>query len=255
MDESHKLFVLKRVSEFLSTKDIIDLLCLSKSCYEHLKHSEVCLYLLINFLSTLFQRKVTLETYISDFEEYSGIKLSSVVEIPRICYSQNLIKNPNGGLGFNHWKKKDGGNGWCIEDSLTFNNSKTIFVGSYGEGSLSVNIDLSPFTGPKLLDRKAKLVVGSPVRRRWDCGNTVSLKVTIENSLNKHREREKTVVPKYFEEVEREFSCPWELLGINMELEESDIIANVCFHGKDEKWWAGNYGPRLGYCFARVYYY
>ncbi|OMJ84649.1 hypothetical protein SteCoe_14166 [Stentor coeruleus] len=255
MDESHRLFIFKRASEFLNPKEIGNLLCLSKSHYEHLKHSEVCLYLLINFLSTLFQRKVTSETYISDFEEYSGIKLSSIVEIPRICYVQNLIKNPNGALGFDHWEKEDDGDGWCIENYFTFNNSKTIFVGSYEECSLSVNIELSPFTGLKLFGRKAKLVVGSPVKRRWDCGNTVSLKVIIENNLNESRKSEKTVVPKYFEQVEREFSCPWELLGINMELEQNDTIAKICFYGKDEKWWAGNYGPRLGYCFARVYYY
>lgn len=260
MNEAHKLFILKRVSEFLNVKEIINLLCLSKSCYEHFKYSEISLYILIDFLSTLLQRKVTLETYIADFEKYSGIKLTSIVEIPRICYSPNLIKNPNGNLGFEHWKKRDGGDGWCIENTLTFNNAKTIFVGSYENSYLSVTIDLSPYTtGAKLYGKRAYLVVGSPVNRRWDCGNTVSLKVDIKTKVDDHLEerisKNKTTVPKYFEELEREISCPWELLRINMELNRDDAAAEICFYGKDEKWWAGNYGPRLGYCFARVYYY
>ena len=43
-----------------------------------------------------------------------------------------MIKNPIGQEGFNHWKKKNRGDGWAVEDFLTYKNNPTIFVSSYG---------------------------------------------------------------------------------------------------------------------------
>lgn len=41
-------------------------------------------------------------------------------------------------------------------------------------------------------------------------------------------------------------------MAICMDIDENSRKATIKFYGKDNQFWSGNYGPRIGYCFARI---
>ena len=178
------------------------------------------------------------------FFEFLGVQINSVTEILNISkYAKNLIKNPSGSKGFEGWSRKNGGNGWVVENFCTYNNQKTVFACSYQWGKLFTVIDL-----PKL-GKKRVLIVGSPVSRRSDCGGTAKLRVYVINNAGEKKVKENLIVPQ-LDPIDK--TPIWELLSISCEINDDDIQAKIIFSGKDENWWAGHYGPRFGYCFARI---
>lgn len=56
---------------------------------------------------------------------------------------------------------------------------------------------------------KRKLYAGSPVQRRWDCGCTAKLEVTIDQEDKSSRSQIIEVVPVSDDSDREKSKCPW----------------------------------------------
>lgn len=239
------LVAFQKCAEFLTLKEIFNILCLNKYFYNHFKNNQVTFCIGINQLSAFIKEKVNPDNFKQVFYENTGLQITSALEIPNICrFSKNLISNPCGKYNFDGWKRKDGGNGWAIENFLTFQDNLTCFVSSFEWGFLSTSIDLPE------LGIKRKIIIGSPVCRRLDCGGQAKLELSITNKHGGKKYAERVIVPKLKET--KAFRGNWELLSLSMDIDDYDIKADIKFLAKDENFWAGHYGPRFGYCYARI---
>ena len=153
---------------------------------------------------------------------------------------RNLVQNPCGSEGFEHWAKQDGGNGWTVEQWPEYQGRSSCFVGSYSWGSLTQTIRLQPRPSGKLL-----LIAGADMCARLDCGaiGEVSVEVKGLSSLKTGEIRcpqEKTMTGSAF------FPCR---IGVCRDIprDTREVILKV--RGKDTQFWSGNYGARFLYVF------
>jgi F-box associated region len=239
------LKIFQKSVEFMSLKEIFRLIYLNKYFYAHFRNNHVAFHIAIAVVYDFIQQKVSLEDFEKVIYDYTNIEIKSVLDIHNICrFSRNLIQDPCGEYNFKGWKVTNGGNGWSADGIIKYNDRPVSFAASYELCKLSTSVDL-PRVGVK-----RKLIVGSPVCRRFDCGGNASLKVSILDCQGKMRSLERKVTPTF--DGGPEPRGPWELLCLSFEVDDNDIRADIEFSGKDDKWWAGNYGPRFGYCYARI---
>jgi hypothetical protein len=238
--------VLQKCVEFLTLKEIFQLIRLNRYFYKNFKNNQVNYCIGLNTLSTLTQIKINSDNFKQVFYDYTGIQINSALDIPHICrFAKNLIPNPCGANNFRGWIRLDGGDGWAIQDYSTFQGNSHCFVSSYQWGSLLMYINL-----PRREIRR-KLIIGSPVCRTKDCVGKVKLRVLVTNQDGNKKLLQKIAAPKSGNSPSP-FPDPWELLSLSLDLDDNDIKAKVKFSGKDDKYWAGNFGPRFGYCYARI---
>jgi hypothetical protein len=242
--QAHLLLILKRTSQFLSSPDLTNILSLNHFFHSHLQNMEVMSGFIFSFLTFRTNIPTNSENFSEVFQKFSGISTTSLTEIFEILKkSKNLIKNPYGKEGLQHWIVDNGGHGWAVEDFTVYRNLNRVFVSSFNWGSLTQRIDLN---GLVRSDMKCTLIVGSPVCRRFDCESMAKLKIKILAGNNTREQTQSIELDEYFE------SNPWFLIINQIELNADDEVAVLEFSGKDKKFWAGHYGARFGYCFAYI---
>ena len=235
--------IFKRSAEFLPSSDLVTLLSLSHFFNTHLLTPEFLATLAFRYLSFLTTKPVTYENIFQIFEDFSGIQSHSISDII-ICLRKttNLIKNPCGELKFNDWKVKHSGESWITETQQVYKSMKAVFVNIYNRGSLTQKIDLE---GLIKEGKSYVLVAGSPISRRWDCGGMAQIHIKVCSKNGEVREVSSEIDAMEFNEND-----PWILIKEKILVGAQDSFAKIKFKGKDEKWWAGNYGARFGYCYA-----
>ena len=251
MDQSHLVTVFRKVSAFLVPSEMYILSRLNKYFHHHFINSEVQYHIGLKKLSQILLQDLTEENYQSVLRDITRINVSSLSEAIETCrYASNLLKNPSGAHGFNDWTVSNGGDGWAVESGGTFRNLPACFASSYAWGTLKQTIEL-----PQLEGMKRKLLVGCPIKRRSDCGGTakVAVKMLREDGCKISKKVEVECREQESEDPEQRF--PWDLMSVFLEVDDSVRTAEIIFAGKDANFWAGHYGARLGYCFARILVY
>eukprot|EP00761_Pharyngomonas_kirbyi_P013073 gb/GECH01013100.1/.p1 GENE.gb/GECH01013100.1/~~gb/GECH01013100.1/.p1 ORF type:complete len:516 (+),score=99.12 gb/GECH01013100.1/:1-1548(+) len=171
---------------------------------------------------------------------------------------QNLIKNPNGEEGLRGWRRYY--EEWTVEDhggryDDFLNRTGNCFVGSFSYGGLIQEIDLSH--NVELWEQFQKYCSQSSIHfslwcgGRRDCGSFIDISFRIidqdrelidEFKIESHSTEQTDCTSEYFDHEFREFTankCPRYLV--------------VHFAGRDNKTWAGYYGPRVAGVTARVF--
>ena len=248
MNQTHQVTVFRKVSSFLETNEIYTLARLNKYFHLHFMNSETNYYISTRKLSEILFQDITEDNYKVLLKSIAGIEVSSLSEtIEYLRFACNLLKNPYGGQGFTDWEVSNGGNGWSIEDWGTFDSKPVCFVSSYAWGTLKQIIEL-----PRLGEVNRKLFVGCPVKRRFDCGGTAKLTVKLDSDRGEEITKEVEAECREQESEDPGQRFPWDLMSISVDVDDSMRRASISFAGKDSNFWAGHYGPRFGYCFARI---
>ena len=160
----HKLVIIfKRSAAFFQSSDLVTLLSLNHFFHSQLLTPEFLAPLIFHFLSFVSTKPVTYENIFQVFEDFSGIRSSSISQISScLRNTNNLIKNPCGTLEFKHWEVVRGGHNWIIENWQVYKNMKTVFASSYQWGSLTQSINLTSLIKE---GKNYVLVAGCPVSR------------------------------------------------------------------------------------------
>ena len=240
--------VFRKVSVFLSPHEIYLLSILNRHFHAHFINSETQYYINLRKFSEILFQDLTEENFQRVVQTITGIHVSSISGCLDSCRpSSNLIQNPFGMNNFAHWEVSNGGDGWAVEHSWTFQNRPTCFVSSYRWGTLTQVIAL-----PRLGAVKRKLFAGCPIRRRFDCGGSAKLIVKLVRDGGEETINEVEVECRELEGEDPEQRFPWDLMSICVDVDDQVGSARISFAGKDSRFWAGHYGPRFGYCFARI---
>jgi hypothetical protein len=250
--------VLQKCVEFFSLKEIFNIISLNKYFRDHFKDNQVAFWLGINYLSSLTQETVgKLLTLVQDattinklkdlFYYFTGIKINSVIEIPSICkYSKNLIQNPCRSSSFIGWVKKNGSNGWFINDNFSFKNNKSSFVShNYLWASLSTRVDL-PLVGVR-----RKVIAGCPVYLKSKFSGEAKIRLSVIDTDGKKRLVEDMAAWDLNRPSEVKIDS-WKLLSLSLDVDDNDVKAKIKISARSENS-SGDYrGPCFGYCYARI---
>lgn len=241
------ILVFKRLADYLTCAEIHNLKTLNSFFHSHMSTPEFVHPLVYRILSILSATKVTEENCTDVYTKLTGQAANLHKVTQNILNYKNLIKNPVGKYQFNHWTVSHGGDGWAVENFLTYPPFKSVYAASYGWGALRATIDLTTLNlNPEI---NYYFVVGSPVARRWDCESEAKLSIHVLSTNVMIEKKEVYYKP---EEGGTSSECIWHWIGLSTKInpEATTIVAN--FKGKDTRFWAGNYGPRFGYCYAFI---
>ncbi|CAG9311568.1 unnamed protein product [Blepharisma stoltei] len=245
MNENELIIIFRRASSFLSPTDSLKLLSLNHFFHQHLPNHEFYFYVskpIASWIANLDQNDPDVFDHFARFLECNPF--TSYDDLFNcIKSSQNMIKNPCGEMGFNSWEKHNGGDGWNIEDWPGYRHKKTVFTTSYEWCDLTQTISIP------LSDQKRFLIVGAYVTRRSDCGALAKLKV---QAYDKNKNLKDTY--KIDEVNIREPGPALYMLKTKIEIQPYHRIFKITYSGKDTNWWAGTYGARFSYCYARISY-
>ncbi|CAG9315696.1 unnamed protein product [Blepharisma stoltei] len=269
MNNKDLIVIFRRASEFLEISDSLNLLCLNHYFLNHLPNQEFYAYLSVSIakiIADISASSTDVKTKLSAFLEWQPFNSCEDL-FNCIKYSNNLIKNPCGSQRFDHWERIDGGNGWSIENWGCYKDNKTVFVSSYGWSTLNQTIDLPES------NKKRFLLLGAYIARRVDCGADIKIEVIFydydHNRLDSWHIEENDipgtgVIQSYSQLTSlNDFAHPSDSFGdlypykhykLRVNIKPGKKYAIVSFSGKDTKWWAGHYGARFGYCYARIFY-
>jgi hypothetical protein len=216
---------------------------------QYLSAREACRPLLLNRF--FFQHYLN-DTFKTTISELIAANIpQDLVLLKELSFSQmlylhpgftNLVQNPCGLQGFEHWTKNNGGNGWAIEDWPEYRGNKSAFVSSYGWCSLTQTIHLKQPTS-----RKTLLIAGAVMCGRIDCGSVGEVRVKFSStqlSTDQVRTLEEGRLGSWSFFPTRIAVCSEVPAGTReMQLE---------VRGKDTKFWQGNYGARFLHVFLHV---
>ena len=238
--------VFRRSAEFLGPKESYKLLVLNKGISECVMSLEFKREISLLILSKILGKPITDQNFQEEFREFSGILVNNYSELYRcLANSFNRIKNPCGESEFEGWKKKDGGDGWVVEDWGTWGGRSTVFVSSFGWCTLSQKVKIPP-------GGHRRLLVGSPVARRVDCRAEARLVLKVFKHKNEAPKVVTSAIVPSGKETS-EFIQEWNTLCIQEDIDSSVYEVEVEFHGKDLQFWKGWYGARFGFCFLRLF--
>lgn len=191
MDQNSKITVFRRVSQYLTINEIMIIQKLNKYFQDHFMNTEMKYVASLALLPKILLLDIAQENYLSEFYSQTGISISQISDAYDVCKNaSNLIKNPNGEFNFDSWQVEHGGNGWRVDGRFPFKNECRFFEGSYEMGRLTQTVDIPNGT------QNRKLYVGTPISRRFDCGNISKLKVTIYQNDNRKKSRDIQVEPE-----------------------------------------------------------
>jgi hypothetical protein len=151
----------------------------------------------------------------------------------------NLIKNPYGAEAFNHWDvTTNGGSGWAVEQSGTYNSNSHVFVSSYNWCEMMQDVSIS---APKPL----RAHVTTMIARRRDCGavGALSAVVFMRGFIIDEKETEETYCS---DEDIGGLTCVWTMLSLDIDVPEGANTIRVKVKGKDTRNWSGSFGCRFG---------
>jgi hypothetical protein len=231
--------VIKRVLEFLSWHELREIFVLCKDIYKKIHCEEFYIQVCKEKLKYTIPNELTTENLIEEFNKLTGLRARSHLDMFNMMKeTYNFIKNPDARNGFDNWTSSEGyGKIITIENNwFCFKDKPNIFCTSFESGFISQRFKIPMSRKPKRL-----LIVGMLACRRHDCGSVATFKVNInEESTTITRDLEEFIAPKF------------ELLVIKKEIGNEAIKVKVTCEGKDKNWWAGNYGARIGFCYAYV---
>ena len=156
MDKVQLVTVFRKITPFLDLYEIYILSQLNKYFHAYFINSEIKYHINLKKLSQIVVQDLTEGNFKTILNAKTGINVSSLSEAIDSCrFASNILKNSCGSNGLDNWIVPDGGGGWTVENSWTFQNNLTCFVASNGYGDLKQTILL-----PQLGAIKRKLFVG-----------------------------------------------------------------------------------------------
>ena len=179
--------------------------------------------------------------------------------------TKNLIKNPSCVQEYNNWTQtKTGGNGWAVNNCDHILAGKTrftqkAFCGSYSDCEMKQTVSQAEEPFKTLLgsnNYKCIIEAGAYAARRWDCGCTARITVTLENNDSKPIEiRTKVVSEELPPACTLTKSHCYKHLAISVNnpvaLSSTKKIT-LTIWTKDTKCWAGQYAARFTDMFIRI---
>jgi hypothetical protein len=187
----------------------------------------------------LSPKDINPDNLVEEFETLAKIRPQSIEGLfYTVKNSFNLLSNPSGASGFNNWTVSNESGSIVIESFGTFKDKETVFATSFGWGTLEQLINV-----PVGRTSERVLVVGAMCARRKDCGS----KAIVELEVNGEVLRTEATLQNTGENAQ---ISDWQMLRVVKKIGGAAEVAKIRVKGKDEKYWAGNYGARIGYCFA-----
>lgn len=162
--------------------------------------------------------------------------------------SPNMLFNPSGEHGLNGWRplyfsNATGGLHWSVERfEFPFPPSRSNFVCSYSWAKMVQVVDLSRFIRDP---GTAVIEVSARVRSRTDCPSLFRLECALYDRSSNELQRFKT------DEVSPPADC-WERVRHCFQPTPRAKYAVICIHGRDARFWNGNYGAKVTACSVRV---
>ncbi|KAE8585855.1 hypothetical protein XENTR_v10021476 [Xenopus tropicalis] len=163
-------------------------------------------------------------------------------------FLRNLIRNPCGTEGLQHWESTDGGDGWKVEDNhfpLEVADSQTSFVTSFRWCKKTQDVDLlKEGLWEDLLDnQQPPICISDWYAGRCDCGCVYEIKVQLLSKDRKHCIDEFTAspdpIPQWNNGIYHQVSHVFHGYGPGVRFVRF-------FHmGKDTQFWKGWYGSRI----------
>lgn len=215
---------------------------------QFLSAREACRPLLLNRFFFQHYLNDTFKTTISELIAASIPQ--DLVLLKELSFSQmlylhpgfaNLVQNPCGLQGFEHWTKRNGGDGWAIEDWPDYRGNKSAFVSSYAWGTLAQTIHLRQPTSSKTL-----LIAGAVMCGRIDCGSVGEVRVNFSST------QLSTDQVRTLEEGRLGWSFFPMRIAVCGEVPAGTSEVQLEVRGKDTKFWSGNYGARFLHVFLHV---
>lgn len=244
------LLVLKRLGDFLTLEEIINLKALNSYFHSHMNSPEFVYPLIYRILSILSATKVTEENCLEVFTRLTGLSANLKEVTQNMVNFKNLITNPYRKFDFKDWEVLHKGDGLAVEDISTYPPFKKIYAASNALGALKTTIDLASLNlNPQ---KNYYLAVGSPVARRLDCPIEAELSIEYNYVLY---DRVITEIKKVYyqpEELETSSKCEWHWIGLSLKIDFKATTITVQFRGHNLDYWAGNFGPRFGYYYAFI---
>jgi hypothetical protein len=231
--------ILKRVLEFLSWKELREIFLLCKDIYNKIHCDEFYIQVSKEKLRYAVPGKLTTESLLIEFNKLTGLTaMSNFAMFKALRNTYNLIQNPDGREEFKHWEVSEG-NGRFVsidKEKYCYKDKKQAFCTSFRWSFLRQRFSIGRSTAGGSL-----LVVGMLAARRPDCGAEAALTVRINGEKHRvTRDLLDVIAPKF------------EILFVRETLKREDNNIVVTFKGKDRRFKSGNYGARIGFCFAYV---
>ena len=229
--KQRQVVALRIAAQFLSAQDACKPLLLSRFFHQH-------------YLNDTF--KATISALIAAKVPHDLVLLRDL-SFSQMLYLHpgftNLVQNPCGLHGYEHWSKQDGGNGWAIEDWPEYRGNKSAFVSSYGWCTLSQTIQLRPVPAGTTL-----LIAGAVLCGRFDCGSVGEVQVTVGSAApistgEVHCAQTKVLTPSAFYPSR---------ISVCAEVPAGTRVVKLVVRGKDTQFWSGHYGARFLHVFAYV---
>ncbi|XP_039618146.1 F-box only protein 27-like [Polypterus senegalus] len=162
-------------------------------------------------------------------------------------FARNLIKNPCGDDGFEHWNVNHGGDGWVIEHhhgELKNTTSPNCFVTSFWWCKKTQCIDLleEGFEEHFLDDFQPDILINDWYGSRHDCGAKYKIKVHL---LNSRKEPLMSFKRQYPEIPQWNNSSYYKVQHVFHNYGPGVRFIFFSHQGTDNKFWAGHYGARI----------
>eukprot|EP00771_Trimastix_marina_P002726 gnl/Trimastix_PCT/3881.p1 GENE.gnl/Trimastix_PCT/3881~~gnl/Trimastix_PCT/3881.p1 ORF type:complete len:303 (+),score=52.55 gnl/Trimastix_PCT/3881:177-1085(+) len=165
--------------------------------------------------------------------------------------SMNLLQNPLGGRGdWEGWRYEQGGDGWLMENRNAFDcpalqhlpsQLRNCYVTSFGWCTRTQTLT----SHRDYLSRGLPITFGAWVKRRWDCGST--FKITLTLHFERGEEQRHTL------EGTEELTPEWQLFHATVWAERPGCVSiEYSERGKDTKFWAGHYGAKFAGSFVTL---
>ena len=240
------VIILRNSLDFLTLDETLELLLLSKDLRTELCTPWLSVQLGLKILQRFEEEPVTAENCFAVLAKYGLTHVQALSDLfPCVQYSGNRLRNPCGFRGFVGWELEGltsrRRHKLVIQQRNTWKDCATVFVGTHYWTSLSQTVQVPSSDTPRLL------VVGTPIARRHDCKSVAKVEAQVFDEtgqlLGVHRAQQ---------ECSRDLK--YHHLFVSAVLPAGPTYTVIArFATKDLQFWAGNYGARLGYLYARVF--
>ena len=168
----------------------------------------------------------------------------SVHTFQEVAGSRNFIVNPSGEDGMRGWRTIPGHQPWAVETMETPIDDKTRcnFVSSFNWAGMAQIIPLHRILrNPS----RGRLEVSAKFMGRSDCPSVFELMVIVQNSQQRviYESSSPVLVPP------ADF---WENISVVIEHIQGAHELIMIVRGKDNQFWAGNFGSKVCHCSVRV---
>lgn len=242
--------IFKLCSEFLSLRDLIQIFSVNSHFYS-LRFDPFYVYsMAMQIIKSMNnQHRVYLKNLMNDERVKNNEEFNTIRKI--LAFTSNKIKNPYGCLGFEGWEKIK--QGFAIETFMTQPYRTHCFAGTYFLSVLSVDFIFKEAFDEDFIKEFLKgnnlIVAGGMIARRPDCPSEgfVELKAFAENDEVIFEKKQK------YEELKNDYQLISVKYYYDDKKDKIPFKLTFSFGGADQKFWAGNYGPRFSGLFVRGY--